>query len=48
MMTTVNPSIGHEIDYGSQEIRLIVQLADVKQLGNRSFTVKVIFSTGPL
>jgi hypothetical protein len=48
MMTTVNPSIGHEIDYGSQEIRSIVQLADVKQLGNQSFTVKVIFSTGPL
>jgi hypothetical protein len=48
MMTTVNPSIGHEIDHGSQEIRSIVQLADVKQLGNQSFTVKVIFSTGPL
>jgi hypothetical protein len=48
MMTTVNPSIGHEIDYGSPEIRSIVQLADVKQLGNQSFTVKVIFSTGPL
>jgi hypothetical protein len=48
MMTAVNPSIGHEIDYGGQEIRSIVQLADVKQHGNQNFTVKVVFSTGPL
>jgi hypothetical protein len=48
MKTAANPAIGHEIDYGGQEIRSIVQLADVKQLGNQSFTVKVIFSTGPL
>jgi hypothetical protein len=46
--TTDNPLVGHEIDYGSPEIRSIVQLADVKQLGNQNFTVKVIFSTGPL
>jgi hypothetical protein len=46
--TTTNPTLGHEIDYGDQEIRSIVQLADVKQLGNQSFAVKVIFSIGPL
>jgi hypothetical protein len=46
--TAANPSIGHEIDYGGQEIRSIVQLADVKQHGNQNFTVKVVFSTGPL
>jgi Fe-S cluster assembly iron-binding protein IscA len=45
---TANPAIGHEIDYGDQEIRSIVQLADVKELGNQSFAVKVIFSIGPL
>jgi hypothetical protein len=48
LMTNDNPSIGQEIVYGSQEIRSIVQLADVKKLGNQSFTVKVIFSIGPL
>lgn len=46
--TVANPMIGQEIDYGDQEIRSVVQLADVKQLGNQNFTMKVIFSTGPL
>ncbi len=46
--TVANPVIGHEIDYGDQEIRSIVQLADVRQLGNQSFGLKVIFSVGPL
>jgi hypothetical protein len=48
MMTTANPAIGQEINYGDRDIRSIVQLADVKQLGNQSFAVKVIFSIGPL
>jgi hypothetical protein len=43
-----HPLVGQEIDYGGQEIRSVVKLAEVKKTTEGNSAVTVIFSVGPL
>jgi hypothetical protein len=42
------PSLDREIDYGSQDVRSTVRVAEIKKLGSKKFLVTVNFYYGPL